>query len=382
MTVLTLALAAGWVSAQTRPTSQPSRETVQQFLQLEQQLGQLLAGKHYEESLPIIQQQIDLIPNTPGPYYNRACVQAQLGHPDEALVDLEKTLDNGYADVLHLRTDPDLESLREKPKFKEILARTRENQLKAPHEAGREIKEVRTIEGFPEAGLRYRIRHSLDASAAKPDRLIIWFHPSGGSGDDMIESLSPQFAKHGFAVMVLTQKQFGGWTGPELEALLNKTLPDVATHKEIDCRRPILMGFSAGGQMALMAWMDNPTGFSGLVLDAAYPVIQQANGQYKGMPLPKGEAATKTPMFVLIGGADGVAGVWKQAEPIWNKAGVPLTIHYIPNRQHEWLFGPAQVELLLAWLDDVKAGKATTQPATAPTSAPAEPAPTTEPATW
>jgi tetratricopeptide (TPR) repeat protein len=55
-------------------------------------------------------------------HYNLACSYALLGKKDEALEALLKSIRFGYSDLNHLRRDPDLESLRSDPRFKEIFS--------------------------------------------------------------------------------------------------------------------------------------------------------------------------------------------------------------------------------------------------------------------
>jgi hypothetical protein len=65
-----------------------------------------------------------------------------------------------------------------------------------------------------------------------------------------------------------------------------------------------------------------------------------------------------------VGDQDGGAKFWKQAQPKWKKAGVPLEVHYVKGGQHQWLFGDKQVEALGKWLAKARKIKApTTQPA-------------------
>lgn len=50
-------------------------------------------------------------------YYNIACAQALLGHPDAAFEALEQAKLAGFADRHLMRTDPDLASIRDDPRF-------------------------------------------------------------------------------------------------------------------------------------------------------------------------------------------------------------------------------------------------------------------------
>ncbi len=53
--------------------------------------------------------------------FNLACAQALLKRPQAALDSLEEAVDAGFADVQTLRSDADLESIREMPRFAEIV---------------------------------------------------------------------------------------------------------------------------------------------------------------------------------------------------------------------------------------------------------------------
>jgi hypothetical protein len=108
--------------------------------------------------------------------------------------------------------------------------------------------------------------------------------------------------------------------------------------------------------MALELWYADPLRWGGLVLDAAYPVKMQ-NGKFVPRDLPENEAIQKVPFFVLVGDKDGGSGLWKSLTPKWREGKVPLTIRHIEGRKHEWLFGKAEVTLLLQWLDDIATGK-------------------------
>jgi predicted esterase len=136
----------------------------------------------------------------------------------------------------------------------------------------------------------------------------------------------------------------------------------VAKIPGIDARRPVLMGYSAGGQMALSLWRGEPKRFGGLILDATYPVRRTATG-FAPIPLPDDEAIQKTPVFVLVGGNDGGSKLWRDAAPRWREAAVPLTLRVIPGKGHTWLVGAAQIDEIVQWLKGLAAGKLPADPA-------------------
>lgn len=71
-------------------------------------------------------------------YYNKACFYSLVGKTDEAIENLKKSLENGWRDFSHIGYDPDLENIREHPKFKELI---KEYKAKLQEE----LKEVKKI---------------------------------------------------------------------------------------------------------------------------------------------------------------------------------------------------------------------------------------------
>ncbi|MBR0501886.1 MAG: tetratricopeptide repeat protein [Paludibacteraceae bacterium] len=71
-------------------------------------------------------------------YYNKACFYSLVGKTDEAIENLKKSLENGWRDFSHIGYDPDLENIRELPKFKELI---KEYKAKLQEE----LKEVKKI---------------------------------------------------------------------------------------------------------------------------------------------------------------------------------------------------------------------------------------------
>lgn len=63
-------------------------------------------------------------PNTANAVYNIACAKALMGESDQALIYLDRALAAGFTAFDHARTDPDLKSIREDPRFERILSST------------------------------------------------------------------------------------------------------------------------------------------------------------------------------------------------------------------------------------------------------------------
>lgn len=361
----------------TAPASSPAGDTAQlarKYVQLQQEMAKLFADRKWDEAAQKCREFIDVFPRNPEGYYNLACAQARLEQKEQAMASLTKAIELGYEDAAHMREDEDLAGLRDDAKFAALAATaTRQAHALATQRAEKyeEMPGVRTIADVPEDGLAYRVRMSPTATKAKPQKLIVWLHPSGSSMNRIVEQLSPMFNQQGYALLVLTYKNFAGWSDADAHKLWDKTLPHAAGIAGLDVTTPILLGFSAGGQLALYQWRDDPGRFGGLVIDAAYP-IDFVGRQMKRMDVPTTQSVKKTPMLALVGEKDNGAQVWRALESKWIDAGVPLTVLYVPDKGHAWLFGKEQVAVLENWLTQVQAGQLpTSRPASAPASEPA-----------
>jgi hypothetical protein len=352
--------AAAWVVAAAGAIALAGEQADQarEFMRLSAEVHREFRAKNYEKAAALCRTMLGIAPRHPNPHYNLACALARLGKKEEALAALERSVACGFYPADHMEQDEDLATLRADPRFKQCTEKAKQNEARAggTYEAGPAIPGVRTHEGAPEGGLRYRLRMSPTATAEKPNRLIVWLHPAGGSANRGVEPMARRFVKLGFALLLPTQKDWRSWSGADLKNLLEVTLPAVGKIPGIDATRPILMGYSAGGQAALQAWQANPGKFGGLILDAAYPVRPKPGG-YAVVPVPDDPAVKQSPFFVLVGAADGGSRIWKQAEPAWRKAGVPLTLRIIPGKGHTWLFGSEQLDEIAKWLGEIQSGK-------------------------
>lgn len=365
-----LLLLCGSLFAQTRPASRPaalSPEDRQKAAGLYQQMARQFQAKEYDAAATSSRELLELLPDNADIYYNLACALARLAKADEALGSLKAAIDHGYDQPAHMRADEDLAGLRGDKRFGDLAAAAAANlrkNVESKRDKGAPIDGVKMIEGMPEEGLPWRLRISPDATKEKPQKLIVWLHPSGGSMNNAAEKMSSMLNRGGYALLVLTYKNFGGWSGEDAEKILNKTLPDVAKVEGVDVRRPLLFGYSAGGQMALVLWQQNPDKFGGLILDAAYPVEMTPQG-FKAMAMPNDPAIKSTPIFVVVGTKDGGSAIWRKRQGEFAAAGVPLVIHYVQDKPHTWLFDAERIDLLNKWLADVLAGKLPAMPTTA-----------------
>ena len=85
---------------------------------------QLLAetGRHHD-ALLLDQRLVDLRPEDCVAHYNMACSLSMVGRLNEALASLDNALRLGYRDIAHLMDDPDLDPLRNDPRYVELIAK-------------------------------------------------------------------------------------------------------------------------------------------------------------------------------------------------------------------------------------------------------------------
>jgi predicted esterase len=369
--------ASGPAGAASRP-ARLSREDLQKYLELEQRVAGLFTQKKYDEAESVCRQLIQMAPNQPDGYYNLACAQARLGKAEQAIAALKRATEVGFSEADHMKEDPDLASLGSDDRFAILVKAAEDNAEKGgnfPYDKGQEMAGVKTVEGVAKGGLRYRLRMDPNAAQDRPERLIVWLHPSGGYGNNVAEALTPMFIRHGFALLVFTQKNTAGWSGDDSQRAM-RTAKEVGKIAGLDAKGPILMGYSAGGQAALHEWSAKPGELGGLILDAAAPFDEEeyyVRGRVVALVPPNDPAAKSVPIFVAVGEQDGSSKLWRQVHADWLKAGVPLAVHYVPGSGHQWLFGKAALAAdLEKWIAEVSAGKLPgNQPATAPASAPA-----------
>ncbi|MCE9638298.1 MAG: hypothetical protein K8T90_21565 [Planctomycetes bacterium] len=345
---------------------------------LEEEINGLFAEKKYAEAAEKCRAEIALVPTAASAHYNLACALARLGKTDDALAALKKSAELGFDDAAHAKEDADLASIRDAKGFAAILEICTANEAKAAvgtYDPGFDMPGLKSVEGTPEGGLRWRMYLSKTADAEHPQRLIVWLHPSGGSMNGTVAQLAAKWSEDGFAVLLPTQKRWSGWSEGDVRKLLETTIPDAAKTPGVDAKRPVLAGFSAGGQVALSLWREDASRFGGLLVDAAYPIDMEkyAQGTSTAFALPKGEAVKSVPIYVLVGDKDGGTRLWTQVEADWIAAGVPLHVRTIADGRHEWLLRADEEPAVRAWLRDVAAGK-TPGAATSPT-APAAPSP-------
>ncbi len=118
---------AGDVAKEPPPPQRYPMDLLKQYAALGDSGGQALAQGHAADAARIFESQIKLIPGAGLARYSLACAHVRLGQTDKALDEFSKLVDEGFDDSDRLEANPDLASLRDNPKFKELVERAGRN---------------------------------------------------------------------------------------------------------------------------------------------------------------------------------------------------------------------------------------------------------------
>jgi len=79
--------------------------------------------EEYDEAISVFGKMIRLWPNSAGAYYNVACIYAKQNRIVESTEWLKKAIQRGYSNWDLIKTDKDLENIRDTSYYKEIVSR-------------------------------------------------------------------------------------------------------------------------------------------------------------------------------------------------------------------------------------------------------------------
>jgi serine/threonine protein kinase/Tfp pilus assembly protein PilF len=83
--------------------------------------GTLASLGEPQKALDYVNRALAVDPDDAGVLYNIACAYASLGKPEESVAALERAVDAGYAHKDWMEHDPDLDSIRQSPRYQAIL---------------------------------------------------------------------------------------------------------------------------------------------------------------------------------------------------------------------------------------------------------------------
>ena len=178
--------------------------------------------KNYSRARELIGELFLLDKEDNGAWYDLACIEALDGHPDKALDCLKKAVDYGYANFRHIEHDPDLDSIRKLPGYKDFLAH--KDQYQRAHAEKMAL------------GIKKSMGGDCQVEIDDENRLVLAAGDGRRALDEMKQSLVPHakalwndlFANHFnqyVAVMLLPAKDVqhrigGGYNAPRISSRL------------------------------------------------------------------------------------------------------------------------------------------------------------------
>jgi len=97
-----------------------------QRIRLHRQALQLLRAKAYDEAIKVLAKILKAYPHDSTALYNTACAYALKGERDKAVEFLKRSVEEGFSDFDHIARDPDLDSIRDHPGYKDLMAKKEE----------------------------------------------------------------------------------------------------------------------------------------------------------------------------------------------------------------------------------------------------------------
>jgi len=127
-----------WVKQRPRkekptPKQQPSSSKMSrdEWRRLHVEAAKHLFAEEFKEALKLYRKILKVCPNDYLALYQAACALARLGKKKEALQFLKKAVDCGFTNAEKVRSEPDLQSLRNTEEFQKILRRISQTRQKA-----------------------------------------------------------------------------------------------------------------------------------------------------------------------------------------------------------------------------------------------------------
>lgn len=113
--MLTLAINVECVRAQDRP-EEPGK-----IKSLEAETAAAFDRKDFERAEDLLRKHIEFEPGNFVLYYNLACARAMRGDPKDAAAWLEKAVEHGFSDLVHMERDAMLDSVRPEPAYRRMV---------------------------------------------------------------------------------------------------------------------------------------------------------------------------------------------------------------------------------------------------------------------
>ncbi len=210
-----------------------------QRIRLHQQALQLLRAKAYDEAIKVLAKILKAYPHDSTALYNTACAYALKGERDKAVEFLKRSVEEGFTDFDHIARDSDLNSIRDHPGYKDLMARKEEYMARGAQKFLANLKkQLKLGEGYIyEIDKQRKLIFAVYASKALLERLK---QTLTEYADAQWRDLFDNRPTHYIAVVILRVQDFrrivpnprvGGFYNPRSHALIAPDIGGVLIHE-------------------------------------------------------------------------------------------------------------------------------------------------------
>ncbi len=305
--VLTVTLAA--VAQSSQPLN--SQELARDFMAAR-------SAGDWAKAIDIAKKWTGIKPNDAVAAYCLASAYARNGNTKDAVIWLNKSIDNGFDRATYMSKDEDLDSIRSDPGY-----------LEAKRKA--EAAQMRRYEIAAQAFPVFDVPSTYDG--ASPIPLLIVLHGAGSNAEDMARAWRTVAADMGAVLLLPRANHTVGdnayrWGDvDETDYMIEAMLVYAREHVHLDAKHVILAGFSQGAYMALSVGLRHPKEFSGIIaMSSAYDASILQNAHKGTTHWPK--------VHLMVGDKDRVLGMNRQAAKELKSAGIDVDLVVYPNLGH------------------------------------------------
>lgn len=230
----------------TRSPEQPTRTTNQdappplsreQIVALHEQGVARFQDGEYDAALDIWRQILKANPKDTIALYNAACTQARLSYPDKAVALLERAILAGFVDFDDMKRDPDLESIREHPRYVALVGAIDEAIALAGETMEQRAREMLDDDATVDRDERLRFVYATSLEPASHaimrktiDRQLDWQieHLFDAAPDSWVLVIVPTPEK---ANEILRSARVGGYYDHDLRRLVTREIGPSLRHE-------------------------------------------------------------------------------------------------------------------------------------------------------
>lgn len=184
--------------------------------------------------------------------------------------------------------------------------------------------------------------------------MVVWLHGQGQSGDEKVLAEYKQpLLEAGIALLIPHTKDPGIWEANDTGRLVDTLKAVAKASGRIDPKRTILMGYSAGGQLAFALARALPQQVAGVVVMSALPMVNTGGRQQLWVP----DAKLKDSMrfFLIVGDQEDTRVAMRRVEAVYRARGLSVALKEMPDVGHSYAAGLQDV--LAPWMKSVAAGE-------------------------